>query len=63
MTDRVGDRTEHVYDVFGRRIQTRHLLQVPGTPPSVVAIGTAYTYDRDDQLTSQVDPSGPDDPV
>lgn len=58
MTDRVGNQTEHDYDVFGRRIETRHLLQVPGTPPSLVPIRTAYSYNRDDQLTSQVDHLG-----
>ncbi|MEU6322774.1 RHS repeat-associated core domain-containing protein [Streptomyces sp. NPDC047009] len=58
VTDRAGNRTEHDYDVFGRRIETRHLLQVPDAQPSVVPIRTAYSYNRDDQLTSQVDHLG-----
>ncbi|MFD8559705.1 DUF6531 domain-containing protein [Streptosporangium canum] len=58
VTDRVGNRTEHDYDVFGRCIETRNLLQFPGPPPSVVSIRTAYTYNRDDQLISQVDHLG-----
>ena len=56
--DRAGNRTEHDYDVFGRPIETRQLLEVPGPPPSVVPIRTAYAYNRDDQLTSQADPRG-----
>ncbi|MEU9856250.1 RHS repeat-associated core domain-containing protein [Streptomyces sp. NPDC047974] len=58
VTDRTGGRTEHAYDTFGRRVQTRRLLRTAGTPPSVVPLRTDYTYNRDDQITGQVDPLG-----
>ncbi|MBT2456853.1 RHS repeat-associated core domain-containing protein [Streptomyces sp. ISL-86] len=58
LTDRTGNRTEHDYDVFGRRVETLHLLQVSDTPPSFLPIRTTYSYNRDDQLTDQIDPLG-----
>jgi RHS repeat-associated protein len=58
VTDRTGDRTEHNYDTFGRRVETRHLLTPPGADAPAVPIRTVYAYNRDDQLTGQVDHLG-----
>jgi len=50
---------------FGRRIETPdHLLQVPGGTPTLVAVRTAYSYNRRTiSLTSQVDDLGRTTPI
>ena len=58
VTDRAGNRSEHDYDVFGRCVETRQLLEVPGGSPPVVPVRTSYSYNRDDQLVQHVDTLG-----
>lgn len=55
VTDPAGDRTEHVFDVFSRRVETRHLLGASG--PSQT-LRTSFAYNLDDALVRQTDPRG-----
>ncbi|MEV7132221.1 RHS repeat-associated core domain-containing protein [Arthrobacter sp. NPDC093128] len=56
LIDRMGNETEHDYDVFGRRKEMRRLLEIPGFP--VTAIRTSYSYNLDDQLIQCTDHLG-----